>query len=72
MAVFSLLLSLRYVTKNGTLENVRLTATSGYPSVDELMVELIDSLPAKWNPAENSEGEKVDQELVFFFGLMGC
>ncbi|MEL7004496.1 MAG: hypothetical protein AAFN93_17445 [Bacteroidota bacterium] len=60
------------VTKNGTLENVRLTATSGYPSVDELMVELIDSLPAKRNPAENSEGEKVDQELVFFFGLMGC
>ncbi len=26
----------------------------------------------KWKDASNAKGEKVDQELVFSFGLMGC
>ncbi len=60
------------ITKKGTIANVKLTSTSGYPSVDEALVELITNMPEKWEPAENSKGEKVDQELVFSFGLMGC
>jgi len=60
------------VTKKGTIENVKLDRPSGYPLVDEKMIELINNMPEKWNPAENYKGEKVDQELVVSFGLMGC
>ena len=62
------------ISKTGTLTNVKLTSTSGYTSLDELMIELISTLPGTWKPAENSKGEKVDQELVFSFSNMngGC
>jgi len=60
------------VTKKGTISNVGLLSTSGYPSIDNTMIELITKMPGKWEPAENSKGEKVDQELVFSFGLVGC
>ena len=60
------------VTKEGTISNVKLTSTSGYPSVDEALIELVSKIPGKWDPAKNSKGKKVDQELVFFFGLQGC
>ena len=60
------------VTKKGTIKNVNLDRSSGYPLIDEKMIELIKNTPEKWNPAENHKGEKVNQELVVSFGLMGC
>jgi outer membrane biosynthesis protein TonB len=60
------------VTKKGTVENVLLIATSGYPSVDEALIDLVSNMPDKWIPATNSVGEKVDQEFVFVFGKQGC
>jgi len=60
------------VSKEGMIENVRLDRTSNFPAVDKTMIELITNAPGKWIPAENSKGEKVDQELVVSFGLMGC
>ena len=60
------------VTKEGAISNLKLDRTSGDTSIDAKMVELIKNLPGKWEPAENSKGKKVDQELVFSFGLMGC
>ncbi|MFK7972432.1 MAG: energy transducer TonB [Bacteroidia bacterium] len=60
------------VTKEGTVADVSLQSTCGYDEVDKTLVELISNMPAKWNPATNAEGEKVDQELVFFFGTEGC
>ena len=60
------------VTKEGSISNVKMISTSGYVSVDETLVELIKTIPGKWNPATNAEGEKVDQELIFLFGLEGC
>lgn len=60
------------VNENGTVENVTLNATSGYHRADERIMELIENAPGKWVPAENAEGEKVAQQLVFFFGLIGC
>lgn len=60
------------VTKEGTIANVKLFASSGYPSVDEVLVDLITNMPGSWNPAMNATGDTVDQELVFFFGLEGC
>ncbi|MBT8302263.1 MAG: energy transducer TonB [Maribacter sp.] len=60
------------VTKNGTIENVKLDRTSNYPDVDKKMIELIKNAPGTWEAAENAQGEKVDQELVISFGLQGC
>jgi hypothetical protein len=60
------------VTSNGEITKVKLDRTSGYPYVDEKMIELITKAPGKWQPAENIKGEKVDQELVVSFGLRGC
>jgi hypothetical protein len=60
------------VTKNGNIENVYLDRTSGYPDVDKTMIELISKVPGVWESAQNTKGEKVDQELVVSFGLMGC
>jgi hypothetical protein len=60
------------VTKKGTIDNVKLDRTSNYPTIDKKMIELISKVPGNWEPAENSKGEKVDQELVISFGLMGC
>lgn len=60
------------VTKNGTVENVKLDRSSNYSAVDKKLIELISKTPGTWEAAENSKGEKVDQELVVSFGLMGC
>ena len=60
------------VTKEGKISNAKVRATSGYPSIDEKMIELITNSPGKWEPAKNSEGKKVDQVLVFSFGIIGC
>lgn len=60
------------VSKTGLIKNVKLSSTSGYPSIDKLLIKLITKIPGTWEPAENYKGEKVNQELTFFFGLMGC
>ncbi len=60
------------VTKDGAIENVNLDRSSGYPLVDDTMIELITKTSNAWQPAENAKGEKVGQELVVSFGLMGC
>ena len=60
------------VTKEGSIANVILDSTCGYPTVDEALLELVRNIPGKWEPATDSKGEKVDQEFVFFFGLEGC
>jgi len=60
------------VTKNGNIENVYLDRTSNFPEIDKKMIELVTNAPMTWEPAENSHGDKIDQELVVSFGLMGC
>jgi hypothetical protein len=60
------------VTKNGTISNPNINSTSGYPTVDKKMVELINKLPGEWNIATSDKGEKIDQILVFSFGTIGC
>ena len=60
------------ISKSGTLTNVYLASTSGYQSLDEVMIKLINALPGSWKPASNSKGEYVDQELAFSFGRRGC
>jgi len=60
------------VTKDGNIANVRLTSTSGYPTIDEKMLQLMTTVPGMWLAAENAKGEKVAQTLVFSFGTIGC
>jgi len=60
------------VTKIGTIENVKLDRSSNFPAVDKKMIELISKTTGTWEPAKSLKGEKVDQELVVSFGLMGC
>ncbi len=60
------------VTKHGMIEQVKLTSSCGYETIDEALVEQIRTMPQRWTPATNSKGENVDQVLVFFFGMQGC
>jgi hypothetical protein len=60
------------VTKSGAISNIYLDRTSNFPKIDKRMKELLSKVPGNWNSATNSLGEKVDQELVVSFGLMGC
>ncbi len=59
------------VTKHGTVENVSVDRSTNYPLIDKNMIEVIKSTKGKWIPAENSKGEKVDQELVVSLGVKG-
>ncbi|MEM5564648.1 hypothetical protein WNY78_06015 [Psychroserpens sp. AS72] len=62
------------VTKEGTIAHVKHDAmTTGYASIDQKLKELIKNIPGEWTPAENAQGEKMDYEFVFTFGLRdGC
>jgi hypothetical protein len=60
------------VTKEGKVSGVRLDKTCGYSDIDKAMLELMTNLPGEWFPAENEKAEKVDQELVISFGIVGC
>ena len=60
------------VTDKGTITNIRLLSTSGYKSIDNIMLELISKIPGTWEPGANEMGENVSQEFVFSFGTMGC
>lgn len=60
------------VTETGSLENIRLDQSSNYPAIDQRMIELLYKLTSSWIPAENENGQKVAQELVVSFGLLGC
>jgi hypothetical protein len=60
------------VTKEGAISNLKLDRSCGDVAIDYKMVELITNMPGIWEPAEDSTGRKIDQELVFSFGLEGC
>ncbi len=60
------------ISTEGKVDNVFLDSTSGYDPLDEEVLELIAKMPGTWEPAESAKGEKVEQELVFAFGTIGC
>ena len=57
------------ITARGTMTNVTLDRTTGYPQLDLELKELIKTTSENWIPAKNQVGENVDQELVLSFGL---
>lgn len=61
------------VNKDGSVSKSEHLISSGYPNLDNKLVELMKNLPQNWTPAENANGEKVPQELALRFGdLSGC
>ncbi|NNE29785.1 MAG: hypothetical protein HKN16_09110 [Saprospiraceae bacterium] len=60
------------VTEEGNINQVEFESTCGYDLIDEEFSSLLKGMKGKWIPATNAEGEKVSQELVFFYGKMGC
>ena len=59
------------ITKKGEIVNTTLNTTSGYDSIDQQMIDIVNSFPI-WDPARDVNGLPVEQKLVFFFGKMGC
>jgi len=60
------------VSMEGEITNIKLMKSSRHPELDEKMIELMQDLPGQWIPAKNEDGEKVAQELVLSFGMIGC
>ncbi|NRD22862.1 hypothetical protein HNV10_06395 [Winogradskyella litoriviva] len=62
------------INKEGKVTNVKHDAMStGYPKIDAKFMELVKNIPGQWIPAQNANGEKMNQELVFTFGPTdGC
>ena len=53
------------ISINGSVTNVNLASTSGFDSLDEVMIKLINNLPGTWKPAENSKEKKLIRILSF-------
>lgn len=61
------------INTSGQIEEAEHLISSGYSEIDNKLVELMMRLPQSWEPAKNSKGEKVEQELALRFGdLSGC
>lgn len=60
------------VNAQGGISDVKLTSTSGFQTVDERMIKLIEDAPGQWEPARDANGNRIDQVLVFSFGKVGC
>ena len=60
------------INTEGAISDVELESSSGYSIIDETIVDLITNLPGEWVPAQDANGQTVEQELVFSFGQIGC
>ena len=60
------------VSTDGTIKGIQLLSSSGYKTIDNTLAQLIKDMPNTWVPARDYKGERVEQKLVFFFGLEGC
>ena len=60
------------ISEKGDLINPKLESSSGNAQFDQSILNLIKNLPEKWIPATNNAGKSVNQDLILFFGNMGC
>jgi len=60
------------INTEGEVSNIYQDDGCGFEKIDKAMLELLKNLPGKWVPAENAAGQKVEQELVISYGLVGC
>ncbi|WP_055434945.1 energy transducer TonB [Lacinutrix algicola] len=59
------------ITKEGNIKHVRIDRTTGYPVLDKKLIELISNISGQWEPAQNNNGEIIEQEFAFTFGPKG-
>lgn len=60
------------VSETGKVTNSEIHAYSGNLEVDNILINAVKQLKTDWKPATNKQGEKVAQDLFFFFGMDGC
>jgi TonB family protein len=59
------------IDENGKAINAQVTQSTGEEKVDKKLLRMINEMP-KWRPAENTNGQKVKQDFVFYVGNGGC
>jgi TonB family protein len=59
------------ITAQGTVENVKLEASSRDEEVDALLIKAIQNMPS-WKPATNKDGVNIKQEFILNIGQDGC
>lgn len=60
------------VTKDGEVDNITLTNSSGYNTIDQNILNLVNDAPGLWIPAKNGEGKNIAQTFMVSFGIVGC
>lgn len=60
------------INEEGNIVNVRVISSSGYASVDKAFEKLVKEAPGTWKVAEDANGQQVEQQLIFSFGITGC
>ncbi len=56
----------------GNVMHVWTASSCGYSDIDSHMRSLIQNLPGSWSPAKDKDGNPVEQDFTFFYGIMGC
>ena len=60
------------INEKGNIANVNVISSSGYTSVDKTFLKLVKEAPGTWKAATDENGQPVEQQLVFSFGITGC
>lgn len=60
------------VGTDGRLKDARVIASTTYPDLDARILELISNAPGEWSAAQDDLGQPVEQELILYYGAMGC
>lgn len=60
------------VDASGNVSDAMIDSSCGYPKIDEKMLELINALPERFDPAQDGNGTTMVQELCFYYGMIGC
>jgi TonB family protein len=59
------------IDESGKAINAKVTQSTGEEKVDKKLLKMINEMPY-WRPAENTSGQKVKQDFVFYVGNGGC
>ena len=59
------------VSKTGKVENIKLDSSCGIDKLDQYILNAVEEMK-DWRPAKDYNGDIVEQQLVVFYGSMGC
>ena len=60
------------IGEDGTISGLEVEAGSGNKELDHKIMDLISNTNGDWIPAENASGKKVSQNMLIYYGIMGC